>query len=409
MLKGKTVLLGVTGSIAAYKTASLASALKKLNADVHVLMTQNAVNFINPITFETLTGNKCLVDTFDRNFEYSVEHVSLAKKADVVMIAPASANVIGKIAHGIADDMLTTTVMACRCRKIIAPAMNTNMFENPIVQDNMKILEGYGYEVISPAVGYLACGDTGAGKMPEPELLLEYILQETACEKDMEGLRVLVTAGPTQEAVDPVRYITNHSTGKMGYAIATVCARRGASVTLVSGPTGLQKPRFVQTVDIKSAREMYEAVTAQAQEQDIIVKAAAVADYRPKYVSIEKIKKKGGELTLELERTDDILAYLGEHKRQGQFLCGFAMETQDLIENARKKLQKKHLDMIVANSLRVEGAGFGGDTNVVTIITENEEISLGKMSKEETASKIIDRILAERESGKESRETETIE
>ena len=273
----------------------------------------------------------------------------------------------------------------------------------------MKILEGYGYEVISPAVGYLACGDTGAGKMPEPELLLEYILQETACEKDMEGLRVLVTAGPTQEAVDPVRYITNHSTGKMGYAIATVCARRGASVTLVSGPTGLQKPRFVQTVDIKSAREMYEAVTAQAQEQDIIVKAAAVADYRPKYVSIEKIKKIGGELTLELERTDDILAYLGEHKRQGQFLCGFAMETQDLIENARKKLQKKHLDMIVANSLRVEGAGFGGDTNVVTIITENEEISLGKMSKEETASKIIDRILAERESGKESRETETIE
>ena len=409
MLKGKTVLLGVSGSIAAYKTASLASALKKLHADVHVLMTQNAVNFINPITFETLTGNKCLVDTFDRNFEYSVEHVSLAKKADVVMIAPASANVIGKIAHGIADDMLTTTVMACRCRKIIAPAMNTNMFENPIVQDNMKILEGYGYEVISPAVGYLACGDTGAGKMPEPELLLEYILQETACEKDMEGLRVLVTAGPTQEAVDPVRYITNHSTGKMGYAIATVCARRGASVTLVSGPTGLQKPRFVQTVDIKSAREMYEAVTAQAQEQDIIVKAAAVADYRPKYVSIEKIKKKGGELTLELERTDDILAYLGEHKRQGQFLCGFAMETQDLIENARKKLQKKHLDMIVANSLRVEGAGFGGDTNVVTIITENEEISLGKMSKEETASKIIDRILAERESGKESRETATIE
>lgn len=409
MLKGKTVLLGVSGSIAAYKTASLASTLKKLHADVHVLMTQNAVNFINPITFETLTGNKCLVDTFDRNFEYSVEHVSLAKKADVVMIAPASANVIGKIAHGIADDMLTTTVMACRCRKIIAPAMNTNMFENPIVQDNMKILEGYGYEVISPAVGYLACGDTGAGKMPEPELLLEYILQETACEKDMEGLRVLVTAGPTQEAVDPVRYITNHSTGKMGYAIATVCARRGASVTLVSGPTGLQKPRFVQTVDIKSAREMYEAVTAHAQEQDIIVKAAAVADYRPKYVSGEKIKKKGGELTLELERTDDILAYLGEHKRQGQFLCGFAMETQDLIENARKKLQKKHLDMIVANSLRVEGAGFGGDTNVVTIITENEEISLGKMSKEETASKIIDRILAERESGKESRETETIE
>lgn len=393
MLKGKTVLLGVTGSIAAYKTASLASALKRLNADVHVLMTQNAANFINPITFETLTGNKCLADTFDRNFEYSVEHVSLAKKADVVMIAPASANVIGKIAHGIADDMLTTTVMACRCRKIIAPAMNTNMFENPIVQDNMKILERYGYEVISPAVGYLACGDTGAGKMPEPELLLEYILQEIACEKDMQGLHVLVTAGPTQEAADPVRYLTNHSTGKMGYAIAAVCARRGASVTLVSGPAALKKPQFVHTVEITTAKEMFEAVTRQAGEQDIIVKAAAVADYRPKHVSGEKIKKRGGELTLELERTEDILAYLGEHKRPGQFLCGFAMETKDLLENARQKLQKKHLDMIVANSLRVEGAGFGGDTNVVTMITENEEISLGKMSKEETASKIIDRIL----------------
>ena len=393
MLKGKTVLLGVTGSIAAYKTASLASALKKLHADVHVLMTQNAVNFINPITFETLTGNKCLVDTFDRNFEYSVEHVSLAKKADVVMIAPASANVIGKIAHGIADDMLTTTVMACRCRKIVAPAMNTNMFENPIVQDNMKILENYGYEIISPAVGYLACGDTGAGKMPEPELLLEYILQEIACEKDMQGLNVLVTAGPTQEAADPVRYLTNHSTGKMGYAIAAVCARRGASVTLVSGPTALKKPQFVRTVEITTAKEMFEAVTERAAEQDIIVKAAAVADYRPKSVSSEKMKKKDGELTLELERTDDILAWLGGHKRPGQFLCGFAMETQDLIGNARQKLQKKNLDMIVANSLRVEGAGFGGDTNVVTMITENEELSLGKMSKEETASKIMDRIM----------------
>ena len=393
MLKGKTVLLGVTGSIAAYKTASLASALKKLHADVHVLMTQNAVNFINPITFETLTGNKCLVDTFDRNFEYSVEHVSLAKKADVVMIAPASANVIGKIAHGIADDMLTTTVMACRCRKIVAPAMNTNMFENPIVQDNMKILENYGYEIISPAVGYLACGDTGAGKMPEPELLLEYILQEIACEKDMQGLNVLVTAGPTQEAADPVRYLTNHSTGKMGYAIATVCARRGASVTLVSGPTALKKPQFVRTVEITTAKEMFEAVAGRASEQDIIVKAAAVADYRPKSVSSEKMKKKDGELTLELERTDDILAWLGGHKRPGQFLCGFAMETQDLIGNARQKLQKKNLDMIVANSLRVEGAGFGGDTNVVTMITENEEISLGKISKEETASKIMDRIM----------------
>ena len=396
MLMGKTVLLGVTGSIAAYKAASLASALKKLHADVHVLMTQNAVNFINPITFETLTGNKCLVDTFDRNFEYSVEHVSLAKKADVVMVAPASANVIGKIAHGIADDMLTTTVMACRCRKIIAPAMNTNMFENPIVQDNMKILEKYGYEVISPAVGYLACGDTGAGKMPEPELLLEYILQEIACEKDMKGIKVLVTAGPTQEAVDPVRYITNHSTGKMGYAMARECARRGAFVTLVSGPTALKRPQFVETVDVRSAKEMCDAVIRHAGDQDIIIKAAAVADYRPKTVSSEKVKKQDGDLTLELERTDDILAYLGEHKKTGQYLCGFAMETKDLIANARKKLQKKHVDMIVANSLKVEGAGFGGDTNVVTIITEDEEISLGKMSKEETASQIIDRILAVR-------------
>ena len=396
MLMGKTVLLGVTGSIAAYKAASLASALKKLHADVHVLMTQNAVNFINPITFETLTGNKCLVDTFDRNFEYSVEHVSLAKKADVVMVAPASANVIGKIAHGIADDMLTTTVMACRCRKIIAPAMNTNMFENPIVQDNMKILEKYGYEVISPAVGYLACGDTGAGKMPEPELLLEYILQEIACEKDMKGIKVLVTAGPTQEAVDPVRYITNHSTGKMGYAMARECARRGAFVTLVSGSTALKRPQFVETVDVRSAKEMCDAVIRHAGDQDVIIKAAAVADYRPKTVSSEKVKKQDGDLTLELERTDDILAYLGEHKKPGQYLCGFAMETKDLIANARQKLQKKHVDMIVANSLKVEGAGFGGDTNVVTIITEDEEISLGKMSKEETASQIIDRILAVR-------------
>lgn len=405
MLKGKTVLLGVTGSIAAYKTASLASALKKLNADVHVLMTPNAVNFINPITFETLTGNKCLSDTFDRNFEYSVEHVSLAKKADVVMIAPASANVIGKIAHGIADDMLTTTVMACRCKKIIAPAMNTNMFENPIVQDNIDTLKRYGYEVISPAVGYLACGDTGAGKMPDPELLLEYILQETVCEKDMRGLRVLVTAGPTREKIDPVRYITNHSTGKMGYAVAKTCARRGAEVTLVSGQTALKAPEFVKTVQITSAKEMFDEVTARAQEQDIIIKAAAVADYRPKYVSAEKIKKHGvkADVTgstqtdmavLELERTDDILAYLGEHKKQGQFLCGFAMETQDLLENARKKLKKKHLDMIVANSLREEGAGFGGDTNVVTLVTEDEEVSLGKMSKEETASHILDKILA---------------
>ena len=402
MLKGKTVLLGVSGSIAAYKTAYLASALKKLNADVHVLMTRNATNFINPITFETLTGNKCLVDTFDRNFEFSVEHVSLAKQADVVMIAPASANVIGKLAHGIADDMLTTAVMACKCQKIIAPAMNTNMFENPVVQDNLQILRNYGYEVISPATGYLACGDTGAGKMPEPELLLEYILQEIAFEKDMDGLKVLVTAGPTREAVDPVRYITNHSTGKMGYAIARTCVRRGADVTLVSGPSALKPPEFVNVISVKSAKDMFDAVTGIAKEQDIIIKAAAVADYRPKHVSAEKVKKQDGTLTLEMERTDDILAYLGEHKREGQFLCGFAMETENLLENSRKKLAKKHLDMVVANSLRVQGAGFGGDTNVVTIITDNEEVSLGKMSKEETASHILDKILELRAEEKDS-------
>lgn len=393
MLTGKTVLLGVSGSIAAYKTASLASALKKLHADVHVLMTENAVNFINPITFETLTGNKCLIDTFDRNFEYSVEHVSLAKQADVVMVAPASANVIGKIAHGIADDMLTTTIMACRCPKIIAPAMNTNMFENPIVQDNMKILEKYGYEVISPASGYLACGDTGAGKMPEPELLLEYILRETAREKDMQGLRVLVTAGPTQESVDPVRYITNHSTGKMGYAIARVCMQRGAQVTLVSGPVSLKPPEFVTTVPVKTAREMFEAVTERAEDQDIIIKAAAVADYRPRHVSSEKVKKQDGELSIEMERTDDILAYLGAHKRENQFLCGFSMETEHMLENSRKKLQKKNLDMIVANNVKVEGAGFAVDTNVATIITGADEISLGMLSKEETAARILDQIL----------------
>ena len=387
------MLLGVSGSIAAYKTAYLASALKKLDADVHVLMTQNATNFINSITFETLTGNKCLVDTFDRNFEFSVEHVSLAKQADVVMIAPASANVIGKLAHGIADDMLTTTVMACKCKKIVAPAMNTNMFENPVVQDNLKILTHYGYEVISPATGYLACGDTGTGKMPEPQELLEYILQEIEYEKDMQGLKVLVTAGPTQEAIDPVRYITNHSTGKMGYAIAKMAARRGAEVTLVAGQTALETQRFVDTVSVRSAKDMYEAVTSRAAEQDIIIKAAAVADYRPKYVSDHKMKKNDGDLVIELERTDDILASLGDNRRPGQFLCGFAMETENLLENSRKKLKKKHLDMIVANSLRTEGAGFGGDTNVVTMITESEEISLGKMTKEETALHILDQIM----------------
>lgn len=393
MLKGKTVVLAVSGSIAAYKIASLASALKKLHANVQVLMTKNAVNFINPITFESLTGNKCLVDTFDRNFQYSVEHVALAKQADVVLVAPASANVIGKIAHGIADDMLTTTVMACKCKKIIAPAMNTNMFDNPILQDNLKILEHYGYEVISPAVGYLACGDTGAGKMPEPELLLQYILREIAYGKDMQGKRVLVTAGPTQESIDPVRFITNHSTGKMGYAIAKMCMLRGAEVTLVSGPTSIAKPEFVHVVDVVTAKEMYEEVTKRAKDQDIIIKAAAVADYRPKSVSSEKMKKKDDDLAIPMERTDDILKFLGEHKKEHQFLCGFSMETENMLENSRKKLEKKHLDMIVANNLKVEGAGFAGDTNVVTIITGQEEVSLGKMTKEETALRILDEIL----------------
>nr|WP_288722288.1 bifunctional phosphopantothenoylcysteine decarboxylase/phosphopantothenate--cysteine ligase CoaBC [uncultured Sellimonas sp.] len=393
MLKGKTVVLAVTGSIAAYKIASLASALKKLEADVHVLMTENATNFINPITFETLTGNKCLIDTFDRNFQYSVEHVALAKQADVVMVAPASANVIGKIAGGIADDMLTTTVMACPCKKIVVPAMNTNMFENPIVQDNLEKLRRFGYEVVDPASGYLACGDTGQGKMPEPELLLEYILREIQFEKDMAGKRVLVTAGPTQEAIDPVRYITNHSTGKMGYALATVCMRRGADVTLVTGPTAIPKPEFVKAITIHTAKEMFEAVKDEAPRQDIIIKAAAVADYRPKYVSHEKVKKKEGDLSIPMERTDDILKYLGDNKREGQFLCGFSMETENMIENSRRKLEKKNLDMIVANNLKVEGAGFAGDTNVVTIITKDEEVSLEKMSKEEAAVQILDRIL----------------
>ena len=396
MVEGKTILLGVTGSIAAYKIAYLASMLKKQQADVHVLMTRNATNFINPITFETLTGNKCLVDTFDRNFQFQVEHVSIAKKADVVMIAPASANVIGKLAHGIADDMLTTTIMACRCKKFISPAMNTNMFENPIVQDNLKILEHYGYEVIDPAVGYLACGDTGAGKMPEPETLLNYILRECACEKDMKGLKVLVTAGPTQEAIDPVRYITNHSSGKMGYAIAKMAMLRGADVTLVSGRTALTPPPFVRVVPVVTARDMYEAVTSVSQEQDIIIKAAAVADYRPASVSDEKIKKKDDDMSIALERTDDILKYLGEHKPDGQFLCGFSMETENMIGNSRVKLTRKNLDMVAANNVKMAGAGFQGDTNVLTLITQDEEVSLPLMSKEDAAGKILDKILLER-------------
>lgn len=392
-LEGKTVLLGVTGSIAAYKIAYLASALMKRHADVHVLMTKNATNFINPITFETLTGNKCLVDTFDRNFQFHVEHVSIAKKADVVMIAPASANVIGKLAHGIADDMLTTTIMACKCKKFISPAMNTNMFENPVVQDNLKILEHYGYEVIAPASGYLACGDTGAGKMPEPETLLAYIERETACEKDLKGKKILVTAGPTQESIDPVRYITNHSSGKMGYAIAKAAMLRGADVTLVSGRTAIEPPMFVNLVPVVTAKDMYEAVTSVSDEQDIIIKAAAVADYRPAKVSDEKIKKSDGQMSIELERTDDILKYLGEHKREGQFLCGFSMETQNVIGNSRAKLTKKNLDMVAANNVKVEGAGFQGDTNVLTLITQDEEVSLPLMSKEDAALKILDKIL----------------
>ena len=394
MLKGKTVLLGVTGSIAAYKIAYLASALKKLHAEVHVLMTKNATNFITPITFESLTGTKCLVDTFDRNFQFQVEHVSIAKKADVVMIAPASANVIGKLAHGIADDMLTTTIMACKCKKFISPAMNTNMFENPILQDNLKTLEHYGYEVIQPASGYLACGDTGAGKMPEPETLLSYILREIAAEKDLEGKKVLVTAGPTQESIDPVRYITNHSSGKMGYALAKAAMLRGADVTLVSGPCSITLPPFVKVVPVVTAKDMFDAVTSVSADQDIIIKAAAVADYRPKQVFDEKVKKQDKEMSIELEKTDDILKYLGEHRTPQQFLCGFSMETQNMIGNSRAKLGKKHLDMVAANNLKVAGAGFQGDTNVLTLITQDEDVSLQLMSKEDAANVILDKILS---------------
>ena len=396
MLKGKTVILGVSGSIAAYKIASLASALVKQHCDVHVIMTQNATNFIHPITFETLTGNKCLIDTFDRNFQYSVEHVSLAKKADVALVAPATANVIGKMAHGIADDMLTTTLLACQCPIIVAPAMNTRMFRNSIVQDNMKLLKCYGIEVIDPACGYLACGDTGEGKMPEPELLLQYIYKALVVKKDLEGLNVLVTAGPTCEAIDPVRYITNHSTGKMGYAVAKAAAMRGAKVTLVSGPVNLDPPPFVEVVDVVTAEDMFQAVTSRASKQDIIIKAAAVADYRPAVVASEKVKKKEGEMSIALERTKDILAYLGEHKKEGQFLCGFSMETENMLENSVAKLVKKNLDMIVANNLKVEGAGFGTNTNIVTVITRKGGEQLPLMSKEDVAGQILDAILKER-------------
>lgn len=390
MLKGKTILLGVTGGIAAYKIANLASALVKLHADVNVIMTQNATNFINPITFESLTGNKCIVDTFDRNFKFKVEHIALAELADVFMVAPASANVIGKIANGIADDMLTTTFMACKKKKILAPAMNTNMYENPIVQDNIKKLKAYGMEIIEPATGYLACGTTGSGKLPDEKILLEYILREVAYEKDLSGKTVLVTAGPTREAIDPVRFISNHSTGKMGYAIARCASLRGARVILVSGPVSIEPPLFAELVPVVSAEDMYNAVMKYKDEADIIIKSAAVADYTPVAVSSEKIKKQDGDMRIELRRTKDILKELGQSRRENQFICGFAMETENMIENAVKKLESKNVDMIVANSLKTEGAGFGTDTNIVTLITKDGKTELPLMSKDEVAMKILD-------------------
>ncbi len=393
MLKGKNVVLAVTGSIAAYKIAGLASMLKKLNCNITVLMTKNATNFINPITFETLTGTRCLVDTFDRNFEYSVEHVSIAKLADVVLVAPASANVIGKLANGIADDMLTTTVMACTCKKIISPAMNTNMYNNPIVQDNIEKLERFGMEIIKPDTGYLACGDIGAGKMPSEETLLQYILKEIQHEKDLQGKRVLVTAGPTMEKIDPVRFITNHSSGKMGHEIARNAMLRGAQVTLVTGKTNLTPPPFIKVINVVSAKEMYDAVMKCSDEHDIIVKAAAVADFRPKNVVNEKIKKNNNTMVIELEKTDDILLQLGKQKTKSQFICGFSMETENLIENSKLKLEKKNLDMVVANNIKVEGAGFGNDTNVVTFITKDSVEEKSIMSKYEVANEIFNHIL----------------
>lgn len=395
MLKGKTVLLGVTGSIAAYKIANLASMLSKLNADIHVLMTKNATNFINPVTFETLTGNKCLIDTFDRNFQFSVEHVAIAKKADVVLVAPASANIIGKMANGIADDMLSTTLLACKCTKIVSPAMNTNMYENPIVQENIVKLKKHGIGVIEPDTGLLACKDTGAGKMPSEQVLLGYILREIRFEKDFEGKRVLVTAGPTVEAIDPVRFISNHSTGSMGYAIARIAAQRGALVTLVSGPCSLERPAFVSRINVTSAADMFNEVVKYAEQSDIIIKAAAVADYTPVKAADEKIKKKTGDLSIQLKRTADILKYLGENKREGQFLCGFSMETENLLENSRKKLIDKNADMIIANNLKMAGAGFGTGTNIVTIITKDGDKELGRMDKEDVAICILDEIYKE--------------
>lgn len=389
MLKGKTVLLGVSGGIAAYKSAALASMLKKLHADVHVLMTENATQFITPVTFESLTGNKCVVDTFDRNFQFNIQHISLAKKADAVLVAPATANVLAKFAHGLADDMLTTTVLACTCPKIVAPAMNTRMYENPITQDNLQALRKYGFTVIEPATGHLACGDTGAGKMPEPEELCDWLLQAIQCEKDLAGKKILVTAGPTREALDPVRYLTNRSSGKMGYAVAKAAARRGAEVTLVTGPTELPPPRFCTVVPVTSAADMFEAVTSRSDQMDVIIKAAAVADYTPLEVAGDKIKKSDTDLSIPLARTKDILGWLGEHKKPGQFLCGFSMETKDLLENSRKKLQKKHLDLIAANNVKVPGAGFSGDTNVLTLIAPDLEEELPLLSKDEAAHRLL--------------------
>ncbi len=394
MLKGKTVILGVTGGIAAYKSAGLTSLLVKAGADVQVIMTEHAREFIAPLTFEALTNQRCHTDTFDRNHEYSTEHVSLASRADAVIIAPATANVIAKLACGIADDMLTTTVLACDCPKIVVPAMNTRMYENPVTQDNLEKLRKYGVTVVEPAAGRLACGDVGKGKMPEPDVLFQYVLMACAFEKDMAGKKVLVTAGPTQERIDPVRYITNHSTGRMGYSIAKICALRGAEVTLVTGQTALEPPLFVDVVPVVSARDMYEAVVERSGEMDVIIKAAAVADYRPAVTSDEKIKKSDGDMAIDMERTDDILGYLGSCKKPGQFLCGFSMETQNMLENSRAKLERKNLDMIVANNLKVKGAGFGTDTNVVTIITADMEKELELMSKDEVAARLLDEILA---------------
>ena len=393
MLKGKTILLGVTGGIAAYKAAALASALVKQRAHVEVIMTAHATEFIAPLTFEQLTGNRCMVDTFDRNFSHQVEHIALADRTDLVLIAPATANVCGKLAHGLADDMLTTTVLACTCPKLVAPAMNTKMFENPVTQDNLDILRRYGWEVIAPASGRLACGAVGAGKLPEPEVLLQHILRQTALPHDLAGKHVLVTAGPTQEALDPVRFLTNHSSGKMGYALAKMAMLRGAHVTLISGPTPLEPPPFVEVVDVVSAQDMFQAVARHSETADLIFKAAAVADYTPARYSGDKIKKQDSDLSIPLKRTQDILQYLGQNRRAGQVICGFSMETQNMVENSRAKLDKKKVDMICANNLKVEGAGFGVDTNVMTLITAQDTVELPLLSKEETAQRILDLAL----------------